>query len=131
MSGCASYNFGSPGLENPSSLEKGLSDSSKDWILYPKVLTPNGDGESDYLFIKANFNTTETIAEVKIIDQSGQIIKAVCSPQTISNQEWPIWNGLSEDCRVGPSAIYFTWIRYGELGKKTKTVLLPFYLKAL
>jgi hypothetical protein len=131
MSACANNDFGSPGLQNCASQNNSIIDSSIDWLLYPKMLMPNGDGIDDYLIIKPNFDPNNTIVEVKIIDQAGQVIKEVCSPQTISNQEWLIWNGLTADCKVGPTAIYFTWIRYGELGKKTKTTLLPFYLKAL
>jgi hypothetical protein len=69
-----------------------------------------------------------SVAEIKVLSVDGELVKKICDPQTISDQELQIWNGFTEDCRVGPTAIYYIWIRYGELDKKTKTSLLPFYL---
>lgn len=129
-SGAANDNYGSPGLENSASQANAYKDSSEDWIIYPKVITPNGDGLDDYLFLKKKSDKENLIAELKIINESGELIKNICGPQTISNQEWPIWNGLTEDCRVGPTAIYYVWIRYGILNGKTKNTLIPFFVNS-
>ncbi len=129
-SGAANDNYGSPGLENAASIAKKYQDSSEDWIIYPKVITPNGDGLDDYLFLKKKSKKDNLIGEIKIINENGELIKTICGPQTISNQEWLIWNGLTEDCRVGPTAIYYVWIRYGELNDKTKNTLIPFFVNS-
>ena len=130
VSGCANDGYGTPGLVNAASAVNYDRDSSEDWLIYPKLLTPNGDGLDDYLYLKKKVIDDQIIAEVKIVSENGVIVKNVCVPQTISNQEWQIWNGLTEDCRVGPTAIYYVWIRYGELDKKTKTTMFPFYVNS-
>jgi hypothetical protein len=130
VSACATDGYGTPGLVNAASLVSKNKDSSEDWMIYPKVITPNGDGVDDYLYLKKTIFSNHCIAEIKIVSENGELIKTVCNPQTISDQEWQIWNGLTEDCRVGPTAIYYVWIRYGELDKKTKTTLFPFYVNS-
>lgn len=128
LSGRATDGFATPGLTNAAAYSNSSRDTLSAWSLYPKVLTPNGDGIDDQLMLQARIPTEALVVEVKILAENGQLIRSICGPQTISNQSWQIWNGLTEDYRVAPAAIYFVCIRYGELNKKTKTILLPFYV---
>ncbi len=130
VSACANDGYGTPGLMNAASADIPFSDSSEDWLLYPKLLTPNGDGIDDYLYLQKKMDGNTSIAEIKIVSTDGELVTKVCDPQSISAQEEQIWNGILGDGKKAPFGIYYVWIRYGTLNTKSKTTLLPFYVNA-
>lgn len=88
--------------------------------IYPRVITPNGDGKNDYVFFYYE-NPNDSTVEIKIYDVDGRFVRNV-------NEQGPVemsrkWDGKDESGNIVPTGVYIYEIT-SEGKKFTGTVVV-------
>jgi gliding motility-associated-like protein len=78
--------------------------------VFPRIMTPNGDGYNDVTFFKFDLPITGLPMETAIYDINGAKIAEMKSGPDDSTLEW---NGYDSDGRVVPAGVYIYSIKSG------------------
>ncbi|MEQ8907863.1 MAG: lamin tail domain-containing protein [Vicingaceae bacterium] len=107
-SAAESVGFATPGFENsqyfPETQFKG------EVSLDPELFSPDNDGYQDILNINYQFNAPGFVANVKIYDRGGRLIKDLIKNELLGAKGTFSWDGVTEDgskARVGIYVLYF------------------------
>ncbi|HCZ37409.1 MAG TPA: hypothetical protein DHV26_15935, partial [Cytophagales bacterium] len=111
--------FATPGFINSNS--KPDSDLSEDQVIIePEIFSPDRPGQ-DFAKIQYKFAQTGWVANVKIADQQGRILKELANNETLGYEGFFRWDGDRADgtrVRVG---YYFVWFEVFQLDGQLKT----------
>ena len=93
-SAAASVGFATPGLPNSQAENE---DVVQDEITSePKAFSPNGDGYNDELHIRFSLSKPGYMANVRIFDAAGRMVKFLVKNQSLAQEgNWP-WDGNSD-----------------------------------
>jgi hypothetical protein len=99
--------FGTPGYKNTQIINKVSNEAMVN--LSAKLISPNNDGQDDYLQIQFKFPTPGFLLSASVFDGSGRLIRLLkqnylCG--TIGNFNW---DGLGEKSERLPSGIYILY----------------------
>ena len=96
--------YGSPTRENSSSVN--TKNDLHFVSLEPEVISPDGDGYDDVLFINYTTSMPGFSANVDVYDISGQLINSIVENKLLSTTGTLIWNGYSDNGKVPKIGIY-------------------------
>ncbi len=86
--------------------------------LEKKVFSPNGDGIEDELIISYNFPEPDAIADVRVYDASGRLVKVIVEHCRLEPAGLFVWNGQESDGSTARLGLYIIYIEaYAPSGK--------------
>jgi Lamin Tail Domain/FlgD Ig-like domain len=115
-SATGSSGWGTPGAPN-SVLTDTLASSDKVVFSSTKI-TPNNDGNEDFLNIRMNLNGSGNVVSVIVFDEAGNFVKKIASNLYTGADVSFIWEGTADDGSYVRTGIYIVLITlYNEAGK--------------
>lgn len=129
-SAAKSVNYATPGYQNS---QYSLSTNFKGTVnLDPETFSPDNDGYQDWLNINYQFPESGNVANVKIYDRQGRLIKELIKNELLAKSGTFKWDGITEDnnkARIGVYVIYFEVFNpNGEQKVYKKTAVVAGYL---
>ncbi len=100
--------FATPGYQNSNarSTELLLGEKIK---VDPEIIIPNS-GQQDFAKINYAFDQNNFIANVKILDQQGRLIKVIANNETLGYSGFFRWDGNTDDGSKARMGYYIVWI---------------------
>ncbi len=93
-----------------------------------KTFSPDGDGFEDFLLIDYKTSQPGYLANIRIYDAKGRIIKNLASNELLASQGSFKWDGDTNDGNKSRIGIYIVWIEYfnpeGDVNHLKKTCVL-------
>jgi hypothetical protein len=102
--------FATPGYENSQSMQDTENNLSEIW-LEPDVITPDNDGDNDYVTIHYKFNHPGFIATVYVFDSRGRLVNELANNMMLGREGLLIWNGYNKDGFPESPGIYIILIQ--------------------
>ena len=120
QSGAQTFCFGTPGYRNSQFFE-GTS-GEDNIIIDPAILSPDGDGYQDALYIGYQFDQPGYILSSTIFDERGRKVKQLAQNQTAATEGSLTWDGSTDDGKKAPIGIYIIVIEMFNLNGDTETL---------
>ncbi|RZL19174.1 MAG: hypothetical protein EOO89_04105, partial [Pedobacter sp.] len=113
--------FATPGYKNSVSTD-GAS-LKKQFKIYPKVFSPDGDGIDDLLTVSFSFPSPGSMGSIDIYDDKGVLQKRLLKNVNLGTTGTVVWDGMDEQgnlCKIG---IYFLKLEIFDLtGSRSKYI---------
>lgn len=117
--------YATPGYMNSQSCKTGKSENPIK--VNPEVFSP-GQGYNDFVLIQYQFETSGLVANVKVFDPVGHLLKTLATNEILGSDGFFRWDGYREDgsrARVGYYVVWFeTFSASGEVQTFRKRVIL-------
>jgi hypothetical protein len=114
-----SSGWGTPGAKNSVFDEK--TEAAEEVVLSSSKITPDNDGNDDFLTVSLNFRGNGNVISVMIFDETGSFVRKLASNLYASADTSLIWDGTADDGSPVASGIYIVLItRYNDSGKTSK-----------
>lgn len=108
-SAAASAGFATPGFANSNSRpESTIQDNAV--ILDPEIFSPSIPGR-DFAKINYRFDQSGTMANVKVLDAEGRVVKTVANNETLAFEGFYRWDGDRDDGSHARSGYYVVWFQ--------------------
>ncbi|MBS1735504.1 MAG: lamin tail domain-containing protein [Bacteroidetes bacterium] len=116
-SAASSVGYGTPGYKN--SQYQIAGEIKGEITISPDIFSPDNDGTDDVLTINYSFPTAGYVANIKIFDASGRIVRYLQKNALSAQQGYFRWDGLDDKSKQLPQGIYiiFTEI-FNKEGKR-------------
>lgn len=111
--------FATPGFINSNSKPHAMGDEEKITI-DPEIFSPDRPGQ-DFAQIRYKFEQTGWVANIKIADQQGRVIKTLANNETLGHEGFFRWDGDREDGTWARMGYYFVWFEVFQLDGQVKT----------
>ncbi len=118
-SASAASGFATPGYLNSNSRPEAFVDDNAIRI-EPEVFSPQRPGQ-DFSKINYRFDQSGFIANVKIVDQHGRLIKAIANNETLGFEGFFRWDGDRDDGSKARIGFYLVWFEVFDLTGTVKT----------
>jgi len=119
-SAAASVGFATPGL--PNSQAESETEIRDEITPEPKAFSPNTDGYNDELMIKFKFSKPGYIANVRIFDAAGRLVRFLVKNQSIAQQGIWLWDGKSESGQKLAVGVYIILVEVFDQEGHTKAL---------
>ena len=86
----------------------------------PEIFSPDRPGQ-DFAQIRYKFEQTGWVANIKIADQQGRVIKTLANNETLGHEGFFRWDGDREDGTWARMGYYFVWFEVFQLDGQVKT----------
>lgn len=116
--------YGTPGYVN-SLFQNSSSESSEDFRLESKSFSPDGDGLSDELQILYSLSDDGFVANAKVYDVSGNLVKVLINNLSLGAQGTFTWNGKRANGAAAGIGIYLIFIEMHNAPGMVKRYKLP------
>lgn len=114
-----SSGWGTPGAQN--SVFDEMTGSSEELVLSSSKITPDNDGNDDFLTVRLNLNGNGNVISAAIFDETGGFVRKLASNLFAGTEASLIWDGTADDGSPVNSGIYIVFItRYNDTGKTSK-----------
>lgn len=126
-SAATSAGYATPTYQNSQFL---IVDSPADDIfsIPNNTLSPDGDGYEDFLLINYTTSATGYLANIRIFDAKGRMIKNLVSNELLASEGSFKWDGDTDDGNKSRIGIYIVWIEYfnpdGNVNHLKKTIVV-------
>jgi hypothetical protein len=111
-----SSGWGTPGASN-SMFDQMLSSDDQVKLSSSKI-TPDSDGNEDFLTIKMNLTGNGNVVSATVFDESGNYVRKIAFNQFAGNETSLIWDGTADDGSMVDTGIYIILITlYNDTGK--------------
>lgn len=107
-SAAATVGYATPGYKNSQYNDAGEADEVLE--ITPEVFSPDEDGMNDVVNINYKFNTSGFVANVKIYDSKGRMIKNLVRSELLGTTGTFSWDGITdtrEKARLGIYIVFF------------------------
>ena len=111
--------FATPGYINSNSRTQNVIDENAVNI-EPEIFAPTVPGQ-DFARINYHFDQSALVANVKIVDQQGRLIKGIANNETLGFEGFFRWDGDRDDGSKARMGYYFVWFEVFDLGGMVKT----------
>jgi len=111
--------FATPGAINSNARPESTVTAGKVEIT-PEIFSP-GSGYNDFTTINFAFDQPGCIANVKIYDQQGHLVKTVASNETMGYEGFFRWDGDREDGTKARMGYYIVWFEVVDLSGSVRT----------
>ena len=111
--------FATPGYLN-SNLRPESIVSEGSISIVPEIITP-GLGTQDFAKINYAFEQPGYVANIKIVDQQGRLIKTIANNETLSFEGFYRWDGDRDDGSKSRAGYYIVWFEAFNLDGSVKT----------
>tara|TARA_B110000459_G_scaffold41743_1_gene45493 strand:+ start:2211 stop:3911 length:1701 start_codon:yes stop_codon:yes gene_type:complete len=118
-SAARSYGHGTPTAENSQS---GLALTEGGLSVYPKVFTPNQDGQNDYCSIQYQSDNIGQIGNLSIYDIQGRQIRLLAQNHSLGKTNTWLWEGLNNTFEKVSTGIYFVLLEVHEENGRTRAL---------
>ncbi|MFN7792162.1 MAG: lamin tail domain-containing protein [Cyclobacteriaceae bacterium] len=112
-SASSSSGFATPGYFNSNSRPESAVDENAIQI-EPEVFSPSQPGQ-DFSKINYRFNQSGFVANVKILDQAGRLIKTIANNETLGFEGFYRWDGDRDDGGKARLGYYIVWFEVFDL----------------
>ncbi len=109
-SAASSAGFATPGYLNSQQTDT-LIVTETIVSVQPEVFTPNGDGIDDRLYIHFNIDEPGATATIRIYNSNGTEVRYLVNNQTLADNGYFIWDGLSENNSILQPGIYIIYFQ--------------------
>jgi hypothetical protein len=114
-----SSGWGTPGASN-SMFDVRASTTDKVKLSSSKI-TPDGDGNEDFLTIKMNLTGNGNVVSAMVFDETGNYVRKIASNLFAGNEASMIWDGTADDGSMVNTGIYIVLITlYNDTGKTAR-----------
>jgi hypothetical protein len=114
-----SCGWGTPGVVN--SLYSALPGTSDQLNLSSSRITPDNDGNEDYLAIQMYLTGIGNVLSISIFDESGNLVKNIVSNMLVSSDAKFLWDATANDGSLVDTGIYIVYIsQYNDQGRTKK-----------
>ena len=110
--------FATPAYENSQFME--LEDIKDEVNIEPEVFSPDNDGFDDFANISFTFDEPGYVANIKIYDSKGRLIKYLANNKLLGIEGVITWDGLDEKNQKTPVGIYVVFIEVFDLDGNVK-----------
>lgn len=117
--------FATPGRENSQVLygeQDGVLSLTKD------IFSPDNDGLDDVLQINYSMLTAGLMADMRIYDDRGRLIKSLFKAELLGTEGHVIWDGLTEDKQKASIGTYILYMEGTDINGKSIAKKIPFVL---
>ena len=111
--------YATPGYVN-SNLRPESTVAEGSVIIEPEIIIP-GSGTQDFSKISYAFEQTGYVANIKIVDQQGRLIKTIANNETLNYEGFYQWNGEREDGSKSRAGYYIVWFEAFNTDGSVKT----------
>lgn len=118
-SAARSYGGGTPTAENSQS---GLVLTGGGLSVYPKVFTPNQDGQNDYCSIQYQSDRIGQIGTLSVYDIQGRQIRLLAQNHNLGKTNTWLWEGLTNGFERAPTGIYMVLLEVHEENGRVRTL---------
>ena len=109
-SAAESVGYATPTYQNSQFISN--TETSESLISIPnKTFSPDNDGDRDFLQINYQTDAPDFVANVKIFDTSGRIIKDLISNELLATEGFFTWDGTSDENRLARFGIYIVYVQ--------------------
>lgn len=117
-SAAASAGFGTPGLPNSiSGKEKSVESQI---TVSPEAFSPNGDGVNDQLTIRYRFAKPGYVANIRIFDAVGRLVRYLVKNQSLAQEGSWIWDGTGDSGQKQNIGVYIILVEVFDQNGQTK-----------
>jgi hypothetical protein len=114
-----SSGWGTPGAQN--SVFDEMTTVSEEVVLSSSKITPDNDGNEDFLSIRMKLSGNGNVISVMVFDETGSFIRKLASNLYAGTEASLIWDGTADDGSPVSTGIYIVLItRYNDSGKTSK-----------
>jgi hypothetical protein len=111
--------YATPGYANSNSKPDFVLDGNQISV-EPEIFSPDRPGQ-DFTRIHYSFEQAGWVANVKIADQQGRIIKELANNETLGHEGFIRWDGNRDDGSQARMGYYFVWFEVFQLDGQVKT----------
>ena len=115
----ASAGFATPGSANSNARPENFIDENAVQVV-PEIFSPNVPGQ-DFVQIHFKFDQSGLIAQIKIVDLQGRIIKEIANNETLAHEGFYRWDGDRTEGDKARRGYYFVWFEVLNLDGTVKT----------
>lgn len=119
-SAAQSAGYGTPGFRN-SQYAPDIAAGRGSMEVYPEVFSPDGDGTDDLLHIAYAFDEPGFVANVRIFDSRGRLIRLLASVELLATSGVITWDGTTDDGLKAPIGIYMIHMEVFEAGGQVRS----------
>jgi hypothetical protein len=116
----SSSGFATPGYLNSNSRPESFANDNS-ILIEPEVFSPQQPGQ-DFAKINYRFDQSGMIANVKIMDQQGRIIKTIANNETLGFEGFLRWDGDRDDGTKARIGYYIIWFELYDLNGAVNTI---------
>jgi hypothetical protein len=114
-----SSGWGTPGAQNSVNTE--LAETSDKITLSTTRITPDNDGNDDFMVISLSFAGNSNIISASVFDETGSHVKKIAANLLAGAGTSLVWDGTADDGTLVNSGIYIVFISmYNDKGKTEK-----------
>ena len=117
-SASANAGFATPGFLN--SQLRGKQDFSEGVMVVPEIFSPDR-GTSDFVQIQYHFDKGGWVANVRVYDPQGHLLKTLVSNETVSAEGFFRWDGDRDDGSKARMGYYMVWFEIFDAAGSVKT----------
>lgn len=110
--------FATPAYENSQFIE--TEEIDEDVEIEPEIFSPDNDGFEDFANISFTMDEPGYVANIKIYDSRGRLIRYLANNQLLGIEGTITWNGLDENNQKAPVGIYVVFIEIFDLEGNVK-----------
>ncbi|MDE3249633.1 MAG: lamin tail domain-containing protein [Bacteroidota bacterium] len=110
--------FGTPGYQNSQYTADGLNEGAM--TVYPRIVSPDNDGNADYLTIAYRFSEPGYVCNISIFDLSGKPVRYLTHNALCGRDGMFRWDGLSEQQQPLAIGVYLVICDVFNLQGKTR-----------
>ena len=110
-----SSGYGTPGYRN-SQFSPDIAAGKGSIEVHPEVFSPDGDGQDDLLNIAYAFDEPGLVANVRIFDSRGRLIRMLAPGELLATSGVITWDGTTDDGMKAPIGIYIIHMEVFEPG---------------
>jgi hypothetical protein len=111
--------WGTPGA--PNSVYAGIPSTSDKVILSSSKITPDDDGNEDFLTISLNLNGNGNVVTIRVFDEAGNYVRKIAANLYAGSETSLIWDGTADDGSPVNTGIYILLISvYDDSGKTSQ-----------
>jgi hypothetical protein len=115
----ASVGFATPGYLNSNTRPENSADENAVQVV-PEIFSPNVPGQ-DFAQINFRFDRSGLIAQIKIVDLQGRVIKEIANNETLALDGFYRWDGDRTEGDKARRGYYFVWFEVLDLDGSVKT----------
>lgn len=122
--------YATPGYRNSNFIT--MDAFTENFNIAKSTFSPNGDGDGDVLIVSYSLDGPSYLANAKIFDAQGRIIKELLNNTLLSTEGFVKWDGTTDENTLASVGIYVIWFEIfnpdGMVSQFKKTVVLADFL---
>ncbi|MCW5911619.1 MAG: lamin tail domain-containing protein [Cyclobacteriaceae bacterium] len=118
-SAASASGFATPGFLN-SNARPGIEISGDEVRIAPEIFSPDRPGQ-DFARIHYQFDHPGWVANIKIADQQGRVVKEIANNETLGTEGFFRWDGDNDNGYKARAGYYFVWFEAFTLDGTVKT----------